>query len=46
MYKLLGGKIRDRVQCYGNSINHVHRIPRTPQDYAEIAISLKEAEEG
>jgi L-alanine-DL-glutamate epimerase-like enolase superfamily enzyme len=46
VYKLLGGKIRDRVRVYGNSINNVHKIPRMPQDYAEIAASLKEAKEG
>ncbi len=46
VYKLLGGKLRDRVRVYGNSINNVRRIPRTPQDYAEIAASVKEAKEG
>jgi L-alanine-DL-glutamate epimerase-like enolase superfamily enzyme len=46
VYKLLGGKLRDRVRVYGNSINNVHRVPRTPQDYAEIAASVKEAKEG
>ncbi|MGH9343516.1 MAG: mandelate racemase/muconate lactonizing enzyme family protein, partial [Terriglobia bacterium] len=46
VYKLLGGKIRDRVRVYGNSINNVRRVPRTPQDYAEIAASVKEAKEG
>jgi L-alanine-DL-glutamate epimerase-like enolase superfamily enzyme len=46
VYKLMGGKIRDRVRVYGNSINNVHRVPRTPQDYAEIAASVKEAKEG
>jgi L-alanine-DL-glutamate epimerase-like enolase superfamily enzyme len=47
VYKLLGGKIRDRVRCYGNSINNVTTIrPQTPQDYAEIAAKVKEAKEG
>ncbi|HEV2419780.1 MAG TPA: mandelate racemase/muconate lactonizing enzyme family protein [Terriglobia bacterium] len=46
VYKLLGGKIRDRVRCYGNSINNVHKVARTPEDYAEIAASVKEAKEG
>ena len=32
VYKLLGGKIRDQVRCYGNSINNVTTIrPRTPR---------------
>jgi L-alanine-DL-glutamate epimerase-like enolase superfamily enzyme len=47
VYKMLGGKIRDRVRCYGNSINNVTTIrPQTPQDYAEIAAKVKEAKEG
>ncbi|MGH9407470.1 MAG: mandelate racemase/muconate lactonizing enzyme family protein [Terriglobia bacterium] len=46
VYKLLGGKIRDRVRVYGNSINNARRVARTPQDYAEIAASVKEAKEG
>lgn len=46
VYKLLGGKLRDRVRVYGNSINNVHSVPRTPQDYAEIAAKVKEAKEG
>lgn len=47
VYKMLGGKIRDKVRCYGNSINNVTNLrPRTPQDYAEIAARVKEAKEG
>src|SRR5579884_3267160 len=46
VYKLLGGKLRDRVRVYGNSINNVHSVPRTPQDYAEIAAKVKAAKEG
>ena len=46
VYKLLGGKIRDRVRVYGNSINNVAKMPRTPQDYAEISAAVKEAKEG
>jgi L-alanine-DL-glutamate epimerase-like enolase superfamily enzyme len=47
VHKMLGGKIRDRVRCYGNSINNVtNKRPRTPQDYAEIAAQVKEAKEG
>ena len=45
VYKLLGGKIRDRVRPYGNS-EQTHMTPRTPQDYAELASEVKEAKEG
>jgi L-alanine-DL-glutamate epimerase-like enolase superfamily enzyme len=46
VYKLLGGKIRDRVRPYGNSENNSKLVPRTPQDYAELAQQMKEAKEG
>ena len=48
VYKMLGGKIRDRVRVYGNSINNVgaQRSARTPQEYAEVAAKVKEAKEG
>ncbi len=46
VYKLLGGKIRDRVRPYGNSENNAQMVPRTPQDYAELAQKVKEAKEG
>lgn len=46
VHKLLGGKIRDRVRVYGNSINNVEMRPRTPQDYAELSAKVKEAKEG
>ena len=46
VHKLLGGKIRDRVRVYGNSINNVEMSPRTPQDYAELSAKVKEAKEG
>jgi len=49
VYKMLGGKIRDRVRVYGNSINNDPagtRKASTPQEYAEITAKVKEAKEG
>ena len=45
VYKLLGGKIRDRVRIYNGGV----RFPmtgQTPQDYAETMAKMKEAKEG
>src|ERR1700682_6665180 len=45
VYKLLGGKIRDRVRVYNGGV----RFPmtgQTPQDYAETMAKMKEAKEG
>lgn len=45
VYKLLGGKIRDRVRAYNGAV----RFPmtgQTPQDYAENTAKMKEAKEG
>ena len=45
VYKLLGGKIRDRVRVYNGGV----RFPmagQTPQDYAENMAKMKEAREG
>ena len=45
VYKLLGGKIRDRVRAYNGGV----RFPmtgQTPQDYAENMQKMKEAKEG
>jgi L-alanine-DL-glutamate epimerase-like enolase superfamily enzyme len=44
-YKLLGGKIRDRVRAYNGGV----RFPmtgQTPQDYAENMAKMKESKEG
>jgi L-alanine-DL-glutamate epimerase-like enolase superfamily enzyme len=47
VYKLLGGKIRDRVRPYGNTENNgPYMTPRTPQDYAELVGKVKDAKEG
>jgi L-alanine-DL-glutamate epimerase-like enolase superfamily enzyme len=47
VYKLLGGKIRDRVRPYGNTENNApHMIPREPEDYAELVSTVKERKEG
>jgi L-alanine-DL-glutamate epimerase-like enolase superfamily enzyme len=45
IYKLLGGKIRDRVRIYNGGV----RFPmtgNTPKDYAENMAKMKEAKEG
>ena len=45
VYKLLGGKIRDRVRIYNGGV----RFPmsgQTPQDYAENMAKMKAAKEG
>jgi L-alanine-DL-glutamate epimerase-like enolase superfamily enzyme len=45
VYKLLGGKIRDRVRIYNGGV----RFPmtgQTPQDYAENTAKMKESKEG
>ncbi len=45
VYKMLGGKIRDRVRAYNGGV----RFPmtgQTPQDYAENMAKMKEAKEG
>ncbi len=45
VYKLLGGKIRDRVRIYNGAV----RFPmtgHTPADYAENMAKMKEAKEG
>jgi L-alanine-DL-glutamate epimerase-like enolase superfamily enzyme len=45
VYKLLGGKIRDRVRIYNGGV----RFPmtgQTPQDFAENMARMKEAKEG
>ncbi len=45
VYKLLGGKIRNRVRAYNGAV----RFPmtgQTPQDYAENTAKMKEAKEG
>jgi L-alanine-DL-glutamate epimerase-like enolase superfamily enzyme len=45
VYKLLGGKIRDRVRAYNGGV----RFPMTgqsPRDYAENMAKMKEAKEG
>jgi L-alanine-DL-glutamate epimerase-like enolase superfamily enzyme len=46
VHQLLGGKLRDQVRAYGNSENNAPGMPRTPQDYAELAAKMKEAKEG
>ena len=45
VYKLLGGKIRDRVRVYHTGVG-VYRVGVEPQDYAESAAKVKERKEG
>src|SRR5271168_4034905 len=45
VYKLLGGKIRDRVRIYNGGVRFPMR-GHTPQDYAEIMQKMKDAKEG
>jgi L-alanine-DL-glutamate epimerase-like enolase superfamily enzyme len=45
VYKLLGGRMRDRVRAYNGGV----RFPmtgQTPQDYAENVAKMKESKEG
>jgi L-alanine-DL-glutamate epimerase-like enolase superfamily enzyme len=45
VYKLLGGKVRDRVRVYNGAV----RFPRagdTPEDYAQDVLKMKAAKEG
>jgi L-alanine-DL-glutamate epimerase-like enolase superfamily enzyme len=45
VYKLLGGKIRDRVRIYNGGFRPPMK-GQTPQDYAETVQKMKEAKEG
>ncbi len=45
VYKLLGGKIRDRVRIYNGGYRPPMKGP-TPQDYADNVQMMKEAKEG
>jgi L-alanine-DL-glutamate epimerase-like enolase superfamily enzyme len=45
VYKLLGGKIRDRVRIYNGGVRPV-MTGTNPQDYAENTAKMKESKEG
>src|SRR5258706_13820597 len=45
VYKLLGGKMRDRVRAYNGGVRF-SMTGQTPQDYAENMAKMKEAKEG
>lgn len=45
VYKLLGGKIRDRVRAYNGGVRFT-MTGQTPQDYAENTAKMKESKEG
>ena len=46
VYKLLGGKIRDRVRVYNGGVNRFPRHGVDPQDYADSIARMKAAPEG
>jgi L-alanine-DL-glutamate epimerase-like enolase superfamily enzyme len=45
VYKLLGGKIRDKVRVYNGAVRFPMR-GQSPEDYAENMAKMKEAQEG
>ncbi len=45
VYKLLGGKVRDRVRCY-NGAYRTQMTGSSPADYAQAAIDLSSTPEG
>ncbi len=46
VYKLLGGKIRDKVRVYNGGVNRFPRHGIDPQDYADSIARMKAAPEG
>ncbi len=46
VYKLLGGKIRDKVRIYNGGVNRFPRHGIEPQDYADSIKRMKDAAEG
>jgi len=46
VYKLLGGKIRDKVRVYNGGVNRFPRHGIEPQDYADSIARMKSAPEG
>ena len=46
VYKLLGGKIRDKVRVYNGGVNRFPRHGIEPQDYADSIKRMKDAAEG
>src|SRR5579859_1179731 len=45
VYKLLGGKVRDRVRVYNGSVRF-ERTGNSPADHAEVMAKMKAAKEG
>ena len=45
VYKLLGGKIRDKVRCYNGSVR-VERTGTEPKDYMDWAVKVKALPQG
>ena len=46
VYKLLGGKIRDKVRIYNGGVARLPRIGIEPEDYAQAMGRMKAASEG
>ena len=46
VYKLLGGKVRDRVRVYNGGVGRFPRIGVEPADYAESVAKMKASKEG
>lgn len=46
VYKLLGGKVRDRVRVYNGGVARFPRIGVEPADYAESVAKMKASKEG
>jgi L-alanine-DL-glutamate epimerase-like enolase superfamily enzyme len=46
VYKLLGGKVRDRVRVYNGGVGRLPRIGVEPADYAESVAKMKASQEG
>jgi L-alanine-DL-glutamate epimerase-like enolase superfamily enzyme len=46
VYKLLGGKIRDRVRVYNGAVARLPRIGIEPEDYAQSVAKMKASAEG
>jgi L-alanine-DL-glutamate epimerase-like enolase superfamily enzyme len=46
VYKLLGGKIRDRVRVYNGAVARLPRIGIEPADYAQSVAKMKASSEG
>lgn len=46
VYKLLGGKIRDKVRCYNGGVLRSTLTDLSPKGYADVVTRMKESPEG